>query len=257
MFKGKNILFSFVVIAVFCLAYFRPKQVDLLALRVSVNRWWIMIFPYLWWVLLPALLLWWRLGFVTIFDALGLKKGFKTGLFVGVVLTLPMLISSAIAGSIPKQIDWPLFIRNTFYAGFFEEILFRAFLTGILFRKLGWGFIPAAVVGAVVFGTGHLYQGNNLYQSMGVFIVTAMGAAWFAWLYIEWNFNLWLPVFLHIFMNLSWMLFEVSANALGGWYANIFRAITIALSVIITLRMKKQKGLLIKRNNLLVNCTVF
>ena len=81
-----------------------------------------------------------------------------------------------------------------------------------------------------------------------------MGAGWFAWLFIEWKENLWIPIFLHIFMNLSWVLFEVDNNALGGYVTNIFRIITIALTVIITIIYNKRKDKFsINRKNLITN----
>ncbi len=54
-------------------------------------------------------------------------------------------------------------------------------------------------------------------------------------------------------MNLSWILFKVSENALGGFYTNSFRIITIALSIIITIYYHKKRGLKIKRDNLILN----
>ncbi len=67
------------------------------------------------------------------------------------------------------------------------------------------------------------------------------GAAWFAWLYVEWRNNLWLPIGLHILMNLYWALFDIESNALGGVWANVFRGLTIALSIIYTLRKKQPR----------------
>ncbi len=137
----------------------------------------------------------------------------------------------------------------TLVAGFFEEYFFRGFLFGILFRKLKWGFVPASILGGIIFGIGHLYQSSTLIETIGIFAITTMGAIWFSWLYTEWENNLWVPIFLHILMNLSWILFEVSDNVLGGLYTNFFRIITIALTIIITIRYHKNKGLI----NLLVN----
>ncbi|MEX1191034.1 MAG: CPBP family intramembrane glutamic endopeptidase [Brumimicrobium sp.] len=142
---------------------------------------------------------------------------------------------------------------KTFFAGFMEEFLFRGFLFGLLFRKLCRGFIPATLIGAVIFGFAHIYQGSSLLESTGIFLVTSIGAVWFAWLYIEWNNSLWVPIFLHILMNLSWALFDVSENAMGGLYVNIFRVITIALTVIITIRYNWVKGFSVNKGNLLLN----
>jgi hypothetical protein len=54
-------------------------------------------------------------------------------------------------------------------------------------------------------------------------------------------------------MNLSWTLFEVSDTALGGITTNIFRVITIALTIVITLRRNKKAGYAISKNNLIRN----
>jgi len=83
-------------------------------------------------------------------------------------------------------------------------------------------------------------------------MTTFLGAILFAWVYIEWNSNLWVAIFLHLFMNLSWMLFSVSENALGDNYANVFRVLTIALTIIGTIAYKRRQGveLAINRNTL-------
>ena len=183
----------------------------------------------------------------------GLNNGFLFGLIFSLGAVSPMLISSAFEGSINDNLDILNLLKNTLFAGFMEEFLFRGFLFGLLFYYLGWGFIPASLVGAFVFGIGHLYQGESLAETIGVFSVTAIGAVWFSWLYVEWNKNLWIPVFLHVFMNLSWILFDVSSNALGGMYSNLFRAITIALTIIITIKYSKKHGLNVNKRNLFVN----
>lgn len=164
-----------------------------------------------------------------------------------------MLISSAFAGKVNPDLNLSSLIHKTVAAGFMEEIFFRGFLFGLLFRKAGWGFIPASILGALIFGLGHIYQGSSIAEILAVFLITAIGAVWFAWLFIEWNENLWVPIFLHIFMNLSWVLFDVSSNAVGGIYTNIFRAVTIASTIVITIYFNKKSGLRIKKNNLLIN----
>ena len=212
---------------------------------------------YMWWLVPTALVTGLFFGFGNIFKTLGLHTGFFTGLVFALITVSPMFISSALMGRIDENLDTFLLLRSTLFAGFAEEWLFRGFLFGILFGKLGWGFIPASVIGALFFGFGHIYQGSTLPETAGIFLITAIGAAWFGWLYMEWDNNLWVPVFLHILMNLSWTLFDISTNALGGWYSNLFRVITIALTIIITLRYHKKSGLKINRTNLLVNTNHF
>ncbi len=210
-------------------------------------------YNYLWWILPTALITGFLYGFKNIFYNLGIQKGFGIGLLFSIVTVLPMFVSSAIIGQIGEDLNMLRLVHQTLFAGFMEEYLYRGFLFGILFRKLRWGFIPASILGALIFGLAHIYQGSTFLQTTGIFFITSIGAIWFAWLYIEWNNNLWVPIFLHILMNLSWGLFEVSNDALGGFYTNLFRIITIALTIIITIKYHKKNGLRINRKNLIIN----
>jgi hypothetical protein len=97
-----------------------------------------------------------------------------------------------------------------------------------------------------------LYQSNDLLTLTGIFTTTFLGAGLFAWLYAEWNYNLWLPIGLHFFMNVSWELFSISDNAFGDLNANLIRALTIVLAITVTLIYKKKRKipLEINRNTL-------
>ncbi len=233
----KNVINSLIVIFVFVFAYYGRRPVFEI-LGISFDQYWLrMLAFYLWWTI-PALVITGILySFKDIFSNLGFDKGFLTGLWVAAISVLPMFAGSAFTGAFVKDTPVIELLHGTLFAGFFEEFLFRGFLFGLLFNKNNWGFIPAALLGALIFGSGHMYQGNTLSQTIGVFIMTALGAAWFSWLYIEWKNNLWVPVFLHIFMNLSWTLFDVSDNALGTIIPNLFRAATIAVSIMLTLKL--------------------
>jgi len=249
----QKITHSIIIILVFIISSYGSRVISLLFdfTPPSIP----MKIAYVWlWYLVPAALTSGILfGFKNIPLVLGLNKGFFFGLGFAAIAVSPMMISSAAAGSISNDLNPLIALHKTFFAGFGEEFLFRGFLFGLLFRKTGWGFIPASLLGAVFFGAGHLYQGSGLGDTLGIFFITAMGAAWFAWLYSEWNNNLWVPVFLHSLMNLSWLLFDMSANALGGWYANLFRILTIAATVIITIMHSRKRGFNIRKDNLIVN----
>ena len=249
----KKISKSIIIILTFFIAIYGNRIVSGFV-DISITSVYLRVaYFYMWWLVPTAIVTGLLFGFRNIFITLGLHKGFFTGLVFALITVLPMLVSSAVIGRIDENLDTFLLLRSTLFAGFAEEWLFRGFLFGILFRKLGWGFIPASAIGALFFGLGHIYQGSTISETAGIFLITAVGAAWFAWLYVEWNNSLWVPVFLHILMNFSWALFEVSTNALGGWYTNIFRVITIALTIVITIRYHKKTGLKINRKNLIIN----
>jgi uncharacterized protein len=251
--KRKSIIDSTIVIMTFLIAFYGKRILsDYFTISISSDLMKI-AYSYLWWILPTIFITALLFGYNKIFDNIGIQKGIIIGLLFSIIAVFPMLISSALIGHIGENLRMSDLIHKTLFAGFMEEYLFRGFLFGILFRKLGWGFIPASLLGALIFGLGHIYQGSTFFETTGVFLLTALGAIWFAWLYIEWNNNLWVPIFLHILMNLSWVLFEVSSNALGGSYTNLFRIITITLSIIITIKYNKKKGLIINRKNLILN----
>lgn len=252
--KYKTILYSFIIILTFMFAMYGRKLLGGIvefSFHSAIMR---LAYGYAWWVLPVALVTGALYGFRNILKELGLSRGFVIGLAFSGFAVLPMFAGAALLGSLNTSLTMVDLFRKTVLAGFMEELLFRGFLFGLLFRKLKWGFIPASLPGAVIFGIAHVYQGSGMMETLGIFMVTTIGALWFAWLYIEWNENLWVPILLHIFMNTSWTLFDVSSNALGGWQINISRIITIALTVIITVAFsKRRKSFKINGTNLFVN----
>ncbi len=229
----------------FTVKYIRPLSLDLVGTDPSLRR-----AIYYSWYILPVLLYFWiSWGTQGVWKRLGLAKGLPEGLLYGFLFTVPMLLGFIFIGE-PKFDSWSLemVVVSALLPGFFEELYYRGFVFGELYKRAGWGFLLAAAFNGLVFGLSHIWQGNTLGQTIGVFFVTFSGAAWFAWLYVEWRNNLWVPITLHVLMNLYWALFAIESNALGGVGANIFRGITIALSVIFTLRRKKPRQ--ITRNEL-------
>jgi membrane protease YdiL (CAAX protease family) len=163
---------------------------------------------------------------------LGLKRNFRIGFGIAFLMCSPMLLASI-----------------------GEEVLFRGFLFGQLFRRAKWGIILAEFVEALLFGLIHLHQANDISQALGIFAVTFFGGLWFAWLYVEWDYNLWISIGVHFLMNAYWYIFDVAHNALGGTTANVFRLMTILLSVYITIRHSRTRNnkMAINWTNLIIN----
>jgi len=176
-------------------------------------------------------------------ESLGLAQGLGRGVGLALLATLPMLVGYAWVFSFNQDLSWQKVMTGAVAAAFFEELYFRGFLFGQLFRYTRLGFFPALILGALIFASGHLYQSQDPATLVGIFLTTFMGAGLFAWVYSEWDFNLWTAIFLHFFMNLFWMLFAAGDNALGGGYANVFRILTIALAIMGTLLYKRRQGL--------------
>ncbi len=183
-----------------------------------------------------------------IFIHLGLDSNLIKGILLSFMFTLPMFIGGLTFFSLNNEITLSKIIKTTIFAGLFEEIFYRGFLFGQIFRYTKIGFIPSIILGALLFASGHLYQSTEFSILMGVFVTTFLGAIFYAWLFVEWHYNLWIPIFLHTFMNLSWEMFSVSENALGDLKSNIFRCLTITVAIIVTIMYKRQKGMKLETN---------
>lgn len=177
------------------------------------------------------------------FRNLGLSCEVLPAVWTSLLFTLPMFAGALFFFQFNRQIDMENLIAGTIIAGFMEELYFRGFLFGQLFRKTNFGFIPSILLGALIFASGHLYQSQIISELIGIFLITFSGAIFFAWLYVEWNYNLWVPIFTHTLMNLSWNLFEVDSSALGDFKANVFRGLTIFTAILFTVLYKRRKGL--------------
>ena len=175
-------------------------------------------------------------------SALGLDGSVWTAAKVGLIATaiLPItyaLIAPVKSGNIGQEI-----FAGAILPGIGEEILFRGMLFGLLFRFAGWGFLPAALLGAAVFGIGHFYQGNSILEFLGIFGITAIAAVWWSWIYIEWDNNIWIPAAFHILMNMYFAIFDVAEGTLGSWSFFAIRAVVCLLSIALTVRHAKKRG---------------
>lgn len=177
-----------------------------------------------------------------IFHALGLDGGFIKGMIFALISTLPLFIVFPIVGKFNTELTLTKLIPSTVFVAFFEEMIFRGFIFGQLFRYCKLGFGWAVLIPAILFGSLHLYQGHDLISSLTAFGVTFIGALYFSWIYVKWDFNLWCPIGLHFFMNLSWQLFIVEGNsvAAGGVISNILRVLSIVIAIVLTVMYRRR-----------------
>lgn len=188
------------------------------------------------WVGIPMLMLAVWYGPRRVLRELGWQASVGTGLLMGLGCTLPMLLGYAVLFPLTATAGPALFsalLRGAFWAGLSEETLFRGFLFGQFYRRVKLPWLLVVGVESGIFATGHLYQSHDLLSAVGVLAVTFGGGLWFGWLYKSWQ-NLWVPIFMHSCMNGWWMLFEVDNSAVGSVGANVFRVLTIGLSVVLT-----------------------
>ena len=181
---------------------------------------------------------------------LGLMANPAIGLVFAIICTLPMFIGYGfMAGGLADGLSVIVLVAGSFLAGFFEETYFRGFLFGQLFRNTRLGFLPAIILCSVLFASVHLYQSTDPMVLVGILSTTFLGSVLFAWLYVEWGYNIWVPIFLHSLMNASWYIFGTGTNALGDIGANVFRLLTVALAIVLTILYKRRtrQGFLINK----------
>lgn len=198
-----------------------------------------------------------------IFRSWGFSGNFILALSVSALCALPMFVGNAfvmpmtagfsdalskIGLSIPTCIStywvgeyWSDVLSTAVIAGFFEEVMFRGFIFGQLFRYARWRFVPAVLASVVPFAFLHIQLEWNMVAIGSMFFLTALDGAFLCWMFVQWRNNLWVPIWLHILINLSWIAFEGN-NPEGRIWANIVRLAAIALSVLFTVWVKKRSG---------------
>lgn len=179
-----------------------------------------------------------------LFSFLGLNRNIIKGFGIAFFCVLPLYLIFPFFGDFNKELTFNELYNKCILAGFKEELVFRAFMFGLLFRYAKIGFFWAVILPALYFGSVHLYQGHNVLSAIAAFGVTFIGALYFSWMYVEWNFNLWIPAGLHILMNGAWHIFTMEGTevAAGGLISNIARIISIALAIAFTVYYHKKKG---------------
>jgi len=172
---------------------------------------------------------------------LGMTKNYKAALTLALIATLPMFIGYSLLSS-NLNASFKALLDESFRPGFFEEVIFRGFIFGLLFRYCRWGFIPAAVFASLLLGLTHDYQADDMNSMITTIMFSILGGVWFAWLYAEADFNLWLPIFLHGLMNYSVALHDIGGGIALSPQTNLFRMMTIVLTVVFTIIIKRQRG---------------
>ncbi len=177
--------------------------------------------------------------------ALGLGGGvapFAKGLFIAFVSVLPMLIGGAIAAK--GQADFSMdasdalspVISGAVVPGINEEFFFRGLLCLVCIWVGRTGLWSVALPSALIFGLAHVpWNADGFPGGIPTVLVTGVGGFWFAWTAVRWRHNLWVPIFLHIFMNGAWGVWDLADGAVGGGVANLLRGLSVTLAVLLTL----------------------
>lgn len=163
---------------------------------------------------------------------LGLNGAPWRGLIAAAFMVLPLYTVFAVVFSTAEIVPAEVFYLAV-VSPLAEELVYRGFAFGLLRRLVGWGFWPAALLPAVFFAWGHLEQANDLTSTIMTIALTGGGAIIFSWLFEKWD-GLWVPLGLHVFMNLAWNLFAVGDGAFAGTLPTVMQLATIVAAITVT-----------------------
>jgi membrane protease YdiL (CAAX protease family) len=166
---------------------------------------------------------------------LGLRAPIGRAATFAVVAALPMLLVFALSSPLNPKMSILSVGVGCVLAPFAEEVLFRGYMFGQLYRRARWGFWLSALIPSVLFALGHAYQASGVSELLGIFAVTGLGSILGCWLFMRWQCNLWVVFGLHGLMNLWWEVFGVDDTALGGWIANGARLVTVIVAILLTI----------------------
>src|SRR6266849_6120360 len=91
-----------------------------------------------------------------------------------IVAAFPMLLAFALTSSINARMSVLSVGVGCFVAPFAEEVLFRGYVFGQLYRRARWGFWLSALIPSVLFAFGHAYQASGFWELVGIFAVTGL-----------------------------------------------------------------------------------
>ncbi len=175
---------------------------------------------------------------------LGLRGSVRLGMAVGLAASVPMLATLAFTSNSNPRLTTVPTLTTGVIAPLSEELLFRGYLFLQLYRRAGWSFTVAVVTTAGVFGLAHvgtLVGRTSAGQVLGELGMIAAGGAFYAWLLVRWRDNLWVPIGLHGFMNLSCELFACDERP-GDWRTNAGRILTVVAAVILTVGWTRRRA---------------
>jgi membrane protease YdiL (CAAX protease family) len=174
------------------------------------------------------------------FRELGLADSPLPAVLFALVASFPMLIGFMLTRGLTPRMEPLTIFFLTVLSPAAEEIEFRGLGMRLLQRGTGWPFWILVWPQGLLFGLGHIEQGQSPLEMAGLMLLTGSGAVVFAWLVYRWE-SLWFPITLHISMNLWWELFSVSKTALGGWFPFGLQIGTIMLAILVTIYWTKRK----------------
>jgi|GEM_PF-6758484 len=201
---------------------------------------------------LAMLLLWHGPGGISPGRELGLAEDAVAGLGRATLAAAPFALAALLLAASWWSTALGLAERALLTAGL-EGYLFRGFLFSQLYRRAGWGFIPAVAAGPLLLLLVNLPDGGGPTRPESWLLPLAVNA-FLAWLWLEGGNNLWLSAGFHFWLH--WgdsLLHLVTPPELAGWIRLMEGAALVWAAALVWGHRRARGGLRLTRQHLLRN----
>lgn len=175
------------------------------------------------------------------FAELGIRRPAARMIGVMALATVPMWLIFALTTPLATGVSLAGVLYLAVLSPFAEEIVFRGFAFRQLYRRASLGFWTSVLLTSAVFSLVHLQKASSVGQVVGIAVITFIGGAFFAWLFVRWDDNLFAPLIVHSLMNLAWQVFSVGESAFAGWLPTVLQASVLAFAVTLTLLVQRSR----------------
>ena len=246
----------------------RPLDSALVEASAKLQLWAAVVVPLGWWIA--------KRRNLSVAEAFGLGAGAMRGVGFGLAATIPMIAALFLMPLKTFQAD--LSLGSGIIGPFAEELLFRGFLFGLLWRVVGWSATASILASSLLFGLAHIPNadtalltllrgpGPDGYATSGGKVVMvipgiamwwdhlsargldilltalplAVGGAVLAWIACKWN-SLWPAIALHACMNLWWDAIrgEHVISGVGPDLMSAAQLLSVAIAIALTLRFSE------------------
>ena len=163
---------------------------------------------------------------------LGLRGNGWRGPALTLLATVPCWVGLACQFKVSRDVDVLSFVLFTLIFPLAEEVVFRGFGFVYTRQALGWFFLPAMFVQALIFGLLHWYgAGGGGGIALQILAITFLGGLLLAGMDSLDGYTIWSGWVFHASINAAWTVFAVSDNAATGLSGNLLRIASAVLTI--------------------------
>lgn len=182
-----------------------------------------------------------RKGPAAIWKMSGLGASPAKPLLMVAAILAPAAVIAAFIAPVASDLEVDLLIVKGGIFPLFEEVIYRGLVVGALVAAARWRVWEASLVPAVVVGIMLLVQGQGLAATIDTVLIMSLTGLFFGWMFVEWRFNLWPALLLHIGLSSLWVIFAMSESKADGFMGDALRVAILIAAFAMTDKMTTKR----------------